>query len=67
MKKPLEVAEVNATFYCFNASSLTYFSHYYSSTTDKLAIQVNDLHIITSCLLGYGSTDIFLSIKQSQL
>lgn len=67
MKKPLEVAEVNTKFYCFNVSSLTYLSHYYSSTTDKLATQVNYLHIITSCLLGCGSTDIFLSIKQSQL
>lgn len=67
IKEPSEVAEVNAKFYYFKFSSLTYHTHYYSSTTEKLATQVNYLHIIASSVLGCGSTEIFLSIGQNQL
>lgn len=61
------MAVVKAKFYCFKSSSLTYLTHYYSSTKDKLAAQVNYLHTITSSPLGCGSMDIFPSIRQSQL
>jgi len=61
------MAELKAESYSLKSSRLPYLMRYYFYTTDKLPTQVNYLHVITSCSLSCGPTDIFLSIKQSQL
>lgn len=60
------MAELKAESYSLKSSRLPYLMRYYFYTTDKLPTQVNYLHVITSCSLSCGPTDI-LSIKQSQL